>query len=51
MERISVEAAYFLMMRYPPLANYIQEAYNRGDHEELLDFLFALETEPVLRLN
>ena len=43
-----IESAYFLMMRYPVLGNYIQEAWNRGDYEELIDFLFELEVEPVL---
>lgn len=51
MDRISVTSAYFLIMRYPTLANYIQDAYNRGDHEELIDFLFALDTDPVLYVN
>lgn len=45
---IPIDSAYFLMLRYPPLANYIQEAYNRGHHEELIDFIFGLELEPVL---
>ncbi len=50
-ERIDVMSAYYLIARYPMLANYIQDAYNRGHHEELIDFLFALETDPVLYLN
>lgn len=48
MDKIS---AYFLIIRYPMLANYIQESFNRGHHEELIDFLFALDTEPVLHIN
>jgi hypothetical protein len=33
------------MLRYYYIGNYIQEAYNRGDDEELYDFLFGLELE------
>lgn len=47
-DRISV---YFLMIRYPSLGNYIQESWNRGHDEELIDFLFALETDDMLYLN
>lgn len=48
---ISRLSAYFLLIRYPAIGNYIEEAYNRGDHEELIDFIFALDTEPVLTYN
>ena len=40
-----IESAYHLMVRYPYIGNYIQEAWNRGDYEELMDFLFGLELE------
>lgn len=42
---MTIWSAYHLMARYPYLGNYIQEAWNRGDHEELLDFLFGLDLE------
>ena len=48
MNRIS---AYFLILRYPTLANFIQESWNLGHDNELIDFLFALETEDVLYYN
>lgn len=48
---IPIESAYFLILKYPPLGNYIQEAFNRGDHDELLDYLFGLDTEPVLQVH
>lgn len=45
---IDFMSACFLILKYPMLGNFIQEAYNRGDDEELIDFLFALETDSVL---
>jgi hypothetical protein len=48
---VNVISAYFLIIRYPSLANYIQESYNRGNDEELIDFLFALEIEDVVHYN
>ena len=44
-DRIPKASAYHLMMRYPTLGNYIQEAWNRGDHGELIDFLFGVDLE------
>ncbi len=49
--KIPIESAYFLMLRYPPLANYIQEAYNRGHHDDMLDLIFGLETDIILHAN
>ena len=40
-----IDSAYHLLARYPYIAAYIQEAWNRGDHDELMDFLFGLELE------
>lgn len=48
MEEIKEMSAYHLILRYPTIAYYIQEAYNRGNHEELIDFLFGLELEDVV---
>lgn len=48
---MSIMSAYHLILRYPMLASYIEESFNRGDHEELLDFLFGLDTEVVLYRN
>ena len=48
---IDIMSAYFLIVRYPSLGNYIQDSFNRDDHEELIDFLFALETEDTEYLN
>jgi hypothetical protein len=50
-EKMNIMNAYHLILRYPTLGNYIQESYNRGNDEELIDFLFALDTEPVLYYN
>mgnify|MGYP001559593667 CR=1 FL=1 len=46
METMPRESAWFLIVKYPTLRDYIHETYNSGAHEELIDFLFAIETEP-----
>lgn len=48
---MDIMSAYFLMVKYPTLANYIQESYNRGHDEELIDFIFALETEDAPKVH
>ena len=48
---MDIISAYFLIIRYPTLATYIQEAFNRGNDEELMDFLFALDTDEMVYLN
>ncbi len=48
---IDVQSAYFLIIRYPEIANYIQESYNRGHDEELIDFIFNLDTDTCFYLN
>jgi hypothetical protein len=45
MEKISKLSAYYLMLRYPPLAHYIYESLRSGDDSELLDFLFEIELD------
>ncbi len=53
MENIEIDeqSAYFLILRYPELANYIQESYNRRHDEELIDFIFSLDTDTCFYLN
>jgi hypothetical protein len=38
-------SAYFLILRYPALSSYIEKLFNEGEDEELMDFIFALETD------
>jgi len=45
MNEMPIESAHHLMMMYPGLGNYIQESFNQGNYEELIDFLFALEKD------
>ena len=42
-------SALYLILKYPPLGNYIQEAYNREDYTELIDFLFDLDLDDKIR--
>lgn len=44
-EMIDIISAYFLIIKYPTLGNYIQDSFNSDNHEELIDFLFSLEME------
>lgn len=48
---IDVLSSYYLILRYPAISSYIQEAFDRGDYEDLMDFLFELETEPEPQFN
>ena len=50
-EILERESAHFLMLRYPGLANYIQESFNRGNDNELIDFIFAIDTEDMVYFN
>lgn len=45
--KINVLSAFYLIVKYPNLAVFIETCYNNGEHEELIDFLFALETDYV----
>ena len=51
MERIDKQSAYFLILKYPMLADYIQDAFNGDDHKDLIEFLFGLDTDIVLYSN
>lgn len=45
MDDFTHDSAYFLILRYPTIGDYIQRCYNQGDYATIIDFLFDLETD------
>ena len=48
MDRIS---ANYLIIQYPILANFIEEAFKRGNYEDIMNLLFNLETDDVVKFH
>lgn len=41
------DVRYNLILTYPSLRNFIDQAIDMGDHEQLLNFLMALESDQI----